>query len=153
MISLLNCSNGMKTGCPNLSLNYKKFPKLKMGMSFYIFRYKPVDSFIKSPFDIHGPFIKNDMGVNLILEIEFQYENNSYQVMRNGQLCDHESIDLLLLNKIRYRKKENESKLFLEYEHGDGDVFCKSKHEMNEMFVIDYSKYKTFRGKYLPNSF
>ena len=148
MICLINCINDLNAGCPDLVLNYKEFPTFSYPNMLKIVHYKSVDPFIKSPFDIIGPFKKFLLATNLYLELMLPDGDSSYKLMRNGQVCDRDfPKHHLAFNNIRYKQSNNTNKILLKYESGKGDVFCKSEHEMSEIFLIDHVKLVSDRGE------
>ena len=152
MICLIKNTNSLKAGCPNLILDYKEFPTFSYPNILNVVYYKPVDPMIKSPFDINGPFKKFLLVTNLYLELMLPDGDSSYKLMRNGQLCDRDfPIYHLTFNNIRYKQSENTNKILLKYESGRGDVFCKSEHEMSEIFLIDHVKIFSDTGEWFLN--
>ena len=136
VISLLNLTFGFK-GCPNLTLNYKEFPKFKSYKEFSIKMFQTVDVAIKSPFYIEDELQNNfETKVNNLYFIITPYnENNTHQTMFVRQVCEKWLPNNL--NYMMYMQNPKDNRLTIVYDNSEGDVFCQSKHEMSEIYLID----------------
>ena len=138
VICWLHLTFGFK-GCPNLTLNYKKFPKLTITTAFHIEGNMPVDVSVRSPFYIEDFIQYNFAGraYNTYLNL-MAYDNMStYQKMVQKQNCDYTAE--YYFNYIKYSNSSKDNRLSIVYDSSVGDVFCQSKHEMSEIYLIDYA--------------
>ena len=137
-ISLLNLTFGFE-GCPNLTLNYKEFPKFESNIELNIYQYLSVDVAIKSPFYFEDPVQLNlkTKVLNLYFIITPYNENNAHQTMFVRQLCEKWLPNNL--NYMMYMQNPKDNRLTIVYDNSEGDAFCQSKHEMSEIYLIDYA--------------
>lgn len=127
-------------GCPNLILDNKRFPRFKEPTILNIAMYKPVSVSIKSPFYMEDwiQFDNNEQLFNTNFKLMPYHEKNSHQTMLMSQRCSL-LVSEYQLNFIKYRQHPTTNQLYLVYDSEEGDVFCNSKYQMAEIYLIDYA--------------